>query len=268
MPEKSLTIFEDKAVRRVLCDGEWYFAVVDVVAALTGSRNPGDSWPCLKARELATCGVDLSDLCRWLEMDSVTSGPRHTVETATLEGIFRIVQAISSPRAEVFKRWLARAGEERRARQEVKTSFDSILSMLGEAATVEIACRQSADDENAACKARRIAEEARKSLTGEAGKSQEQTFFKKTLRCQMGTLNEKNLRFHSDISNDDDSLRSQIVTLETGRGKYQKFLSYVFTEQGVSMLSAVLHSDTAIKVSIQIINAFVEMLGKLENCRR
>jgi len=92
-----------------------------------------------------------------------------------------------------------------------------------------------------------------------------------SLRCQIGTLNEKNLKFHSGTSNDDESLRSQIVTssakslrsqiatLETGRGKHRKYLPYAFTEQGVSMLSAVLRSETAIKVSIQIINAFVEM---------
>jgi len=80
-----------------------------------------------------------------------------------------------------------------------------------------------------------------------------------SLRCQIGTLNEKNLQSHSGTSNDDDSLRSQIVTLETGRGKHRKYLPYVFTEQGVSMLSAVLRSDTAVKVSIQIINAFVRM---------
>jgi len=60
---------------------------------------------------------------------------------------------------------------------------------------------------------------------------------------------------------DEDSLRSQIVTLKKGggRGQHRKYLPFVFTEQGVSMLSAVLRSDTAIKVSIQIINAFVEM---------
>ncbi len=56
-----------------------------------------------------------------------------------------------------------------------------------------------------------------------------------------------------------DSLRSQIATLEKGKGKYRKYLPYAFTEQGVSMLSAALHSKTAIKISIQIINAFVEM---------
>lgn len=56
-----------------------------------------------------------------------------------------------------------------------------------------------------------------------------------------------------------DRLRSQVVTLDSGRGKHRKYLPYAFTEQGVAMLSAILRSDTAIKVSIQIINAFVAM---------
>jgi hypothetical protein len=56
-----------------------------------------------------------------------------------------------------------------------------------------------------------------------------------------------------------DSLRSQNVTLKNGRGRHRKYLPYVFTEQGVAMLSAVLRSDTALKVSIQIMNAFVAM---------
>jgi hypothetical protein len=62
------------------------------------------------------------------------------------------------------------------------------------------------------------------------------------------------------------SLRSQFVTLESGKGKHRKYLPYVFTEQGVSMLSAVLRSDIAVKVSIQIIQAFIAMrktLGQL-----
>jgi hypothetical protein len=61
------------------------------------------------------------------------------------------------------------------------------------------------------------------------------------------------------VTSNAEVLRSQIVILETGRGKHRKYLPYVFTEQGISMLSAVLRSDTAVKVSIQIINAFVEM---------
>jgi hypothetical protein len=62
------------------------------------------------------------------------------------------------------------------------------------------------------------------------------------------------------------SLRSQFVILESGKGKHRKFLPFVFTEQGVSMLSAVLRSDIAVKVSIQIMQAFVAMrktLGQL-----
>lgn len=55
------------------------------------------------------------------------------------------------------------------------------------------------------------------------------------------------------------SLRSQFVILESGKGKHRKFLPYVFTEQGVSMLSAVLRSDIAVKVSIQIMQAFVAL---------
>ncbi len=55
------------------------------------------------------------------------------------------------------------------------------------------------------------------------------------------------------------SLRSQIVTLENGRGKYSKYLPYAFTEQGVAMLSSVLKSQTAIDVNIQIIRTFTRM---------
>jgi phage regulator Rha-like protein len=56
-----------------------------------------------------------------------------------------------------------------------------------------------------------------------------------------------------------ENLRSQFATLEKGRGQHRKYLPYVFTEQGVAMLSAVLRSETAVKVSVQIMNAFVAM---------
>jgi len=62
-----------------------------------------------------------------------------------------------------------------------------------------------------------------------------------------------------------DSLRSQFATLKSGRGKHRKYLPYAFSEQGVSMLSAVLRSDTAIKVSIQIMDAFVNMRKFIAN---
>ncbi|MBS3151598.1 ORF6N domain-containing protein, partial [Candidatus Woesearchaeota archaeon] len=61
------------------------------------------------------------------------------------------------------------------------------------------------------------------------------------------------------------SLRFQFGTLKTGRGKHRKYLPYVFTEQGVAMLSAVLNSETAVKVSVQIMGAFVAMRKFLLN---
>lgn len=55
------------------------------------------------------------------------------------------------------------------------------------------------------------------------------------------------------------SLRSKIVTLKSGRGKHRKYLPFVFTEQGIAMLSALLNSNTAVQVSIQIMQAFINM---------
>ena len=66
-------------------------------------------------------------------------------------------------------------------------------------------------------------------------------------------------RFQLNQNEYQNLLRSQNVILEKGKGKHRKYLPYAFTEQGVAMLSAVLRSDIAIKVSIQIMQAFVEM---------
>lgn len=62
-----------------------------------------------------------------------------------------------------------------------------------------------------------------------------------------------------NVTLEKSSLRSQNATLESKRGKHKKYLPYVFTEQGVAMLSAVLKSETAVKMSVRIMNAFVGM---------
>jgi phage regulator Rha-like protein len=81
-----------------------------------------------------------------------------------------------------------------------------------------------------------------------------------TLRCKFGTLEQgKSLRFQIGTFKDFDSSQPLTVNPESGRGKHRKYLPYVFTEQGVAMLSAVLRSEIAVKVSIRIIQAFVEM---------
>lgn len=78
-----------------------------------------------------------------------------------------------------------------------------------------------------------------------------------SLRSQIVTLNKTTVQ--EDF--EDSSLRLQIVTLNenTGRGKHRKYLPYVFTEQGIAMLSGLLKNDIAIQVSINIMDAFVEM---------
>lgn len=58
---------------------------------------------------------------------------------------------------------------------------------------------------------------------------------------------------------ENESLRSQFVTLKKGRGEHRKYLPYVFTEQGVAMLSSVLNSERAVKVNIEIMRAFVKL---------
>lgn len=75
-------------------------------------------------------------------------------------------------------------------------------------------------------------------------------------------LNEEewdDLRFQIGTSTPEEALRFQNGTIKTGRGQHKKYLPFVFTEQGVAMLSSVLHSETAIRVSIQIMQAFVYM---------
>ena len=79
----------------------------------------------------------------------------------------------------------------------------------------------------------------------------------KSFRFKNFTLNE----IYSKDVIENNSLRSQIATLDenAGRGKHRKYLPYVFTEQGIAMLSGLLKNDIAIQVSINIMKAFVEM---------
>lgn len=72
------------------------------------------------------------------------------------------------------------------------------------------------------------------------------------------------MRFPEDFmfqltTEESDPLRSQIATLKPGRGRHRKYLSYVFTEQGVAMLSSVLNSERAVQVNISIMRAFVAL---------
>jgi len=86
------------------------------------------------------------------------------------------------------------------------------------------------------------------------------------LRCQIGTANlepqDDNLRFQNGTSSlvpQEDNLRSQIVTANPSKQTMRRFMPYVFTEQGVAMLSSVLNSPRAIEMNIHIMRTFVKM---------
>ena len=80
------------------------------------------------------------------------------------------------------------------------------------------------------------------------------------LRFQIETLeNADSIRSQIVTLENNTSLRSQFASLKQGRGKHSKYTPYVFTEQGVAMLSGILHSDKAINMNIAIMRAFVEV---------
>ena len=110
--EKALVVFQDKKIRRIWHNEEWYFSVVDVVQALTDSTDAKDYWYRLKKREQESTGTELSTFCRQLKLPS-SDGKLYTTDCANTEGLFRIIQSIPSPKAEPFKRWLAKVGYER-----------------------------------------------------------------------------------------------------------------------------------------------------------
>jgi DNA-damage-inducible protein D len=107
-----IAIFEDKEIRKKFVNGEWVFSVIDVVGALTESENPNDYWYKMKIRTKNEDGVELSTICRSLKMPA-PDGKNRLTDVANTEALFRIIQSIPSPKAEPFKRWLARVGKER-----------------------------------------------------------------------------------------------------------------------------------------------------------
>lgn len=105
-----LALFEEKEIRKTWENNKWYFSIVDVVYALTDSSDPKQYVNKLKYRdeELKKGWVQI---VHTLRMD--TKGGKQKVICADTEGILRIIQSIPSPKAEPFKRWLAKVGAER-----------------------------------------------------------------------------------------------------------------------------------------------------------
>jgi hypothetical protein len=111
MTPNKIIIFETASIRRTLHHGEWYFSVEDIVKALTDSTDTKQYIKKMRTRDDAL-NSNWGTLCTPLPM-TAADGKQRNVQTATAEGIFRIIQSIPSPKAEPFKRWLAKVGYER-----------------------------------------------------------------------------------------------------------------------------------------------------------
>ena len=110
MEATKIALFKGKKIRKTIHNNEWWFVIVDVVAALTDSLQPDGYLKDMRRRD-----PELSK--GWGQIATPllikTVGGQQKINCANTEGIFRIIQSIPSPKAEPFKRWLAKVGYER-----------------------------------------------------------------------------------------------------------------------------------------------------------
>ncbi len=105
--QNKLVIFQDKKIRRIWYNDEWWFSVVDIVEALTESPSPRQYWGVLKSRE-----IQLLTICLQLKLESA-DGKKYITDCVDTKNAFRLIQSIPSKKAEPFKMWLAQIGKER-----------------------------------------------------------------------------------------------------------------------------------------------------------
>jgi hypothetical protein len=111
--ETAIKLFESKQVRSVW-DSEaekWYFSIIDVLELLTDTGRPRKYWSDLKSK-LQKEGSELSEKIGQLKMQS-SDGKMYQTDVADTQQLFRLIQSVSSPKAEPFKQWLAEVGSER-----------------------------------------------------------------------------------------------------------------------------------------------------------
>lgn len=108
----SMALFEDRTIRQIWHENAWYFSAVDIVAALTESKEPSKYWSAMKRRVLRESGFQLSTVCRQLKLPA-SDGKFYRTDCATTENALHIVQYIPSKQATPFREWLAQVGAER-----------------------------------------------------------------------------------------------------------------------------------------------------------
>lgn len=105
-----IVVFKNNKIRRALHENEWWFVITDVIAALTDSAQPAGYLRDMRRRD-PELSKGWGQIATPLSIE--TAGGAQKLNCANTEGIFRIIQSIPSPKAEPFKRWLAKVGYER-----------------------------------------------------------------------------------------------------------------------------------------------------------
>lgn len=108
--QNKLVIFQDKKIRRIWHNDEWFFSVTDVVEALTESPHPRQYWEKVKQREFTE--IQLSPIWLQLKLESA-DGKKYATDCVNTKNAFRLIQSIPSKKAEPFKMWLAQVGKDR-----------------------------------------------------------------------------------------------------------------------------------------------------------
>ncbi|PIN80741.1 hypothetical protein COV11_03455 [Candidatus Woesearchaeota archaeon CG10_big_fil_rev_8_21_14_0_10_30_7] len=126
MKEKGLIVFQSKKIRRTWFNDEWWFSVVDIVEVLTESERARKYWADLKKR-LSDEGFELSAKIGQLKLVSA-DGKSYQTDCVNTKNAFRIIQSISSKKAEPFKQWLAEVGNQRiEETQDPELAFDRAM---------------------------------------------------------------------------------------------------------------------------------------------
>lgn len=106
-----IAIFQKKEIRKIIYKNEWWFSVIDIIEVLAETERPRKYWNDLKQKLIDEGYFEVSEKIGQLKL-LASDGKKYLTDCANTETIFRIIQAIPSPKAEPFKRWLAKVGYE------------------------------------------------------------------------------------------------------------------------------------------------------------
>ncbi len=223
----SIKIFEGKSIRTIRDEkqNKLFYSVVDIVDALTESQNPNVFWRVLKKRLLEGKNETVT-ICNGLKL-LASDGKMRMTDVVDNEQLIRLVQYISSSKTESFLHWLGHFNQ-----SEIENRIYTIRSVQVMIDS-DLAEMYGVDT-------KRLNEQVKRNNRR----------FPDQFLFQISETEKNKLVANCD----------QFSNL-----KHSSVLPFAFTEQGVAMLSAVLHSDTAINVSIKIIQAFVEMRKIIQN---